>query len=404
MTLFAVVCALSFPTIHVGRIWFIYWTLPIPNQMLMWPQFKIPLLGDIPILGWLFRNTQTAKVRNNLVIFLTPHIIHGADDLAAVYAEKVKERDQFLENVYGSGFRDDDFYAMLPKEEDGVYTPDAKDEEEKQRREEMRREMYEEENRADSDPQAAKVDETPISIPASGNIDFKTIDRLPPDEQYRQLSLVLMIVGGAEQGLIEAIMPHADAESSANATNFDPDAYKTPLTRIVDQESMLSGAALLLRFARDSQDDIKARLADIYANNPDLVNMVDLNEITEDAIIIRNAIADSISYSGIADDEDLIAYLKVYRTRTISLRNMMEFEAFSVELDRLTLEAILAVGGKLDAYQRMFDEEVNSTGFSRQIESAEFIYNHDAEFDEKAGKMTEEIMRNVILQESQVDP
>ncbi len=47
MTLFAVVCALSFPTIHVGRIWFIYWTLPIPNQMLMWPQFKSPLLWDV---------------------------------------------------------------------------------------------------------------------------------------------------------------------------------------------------------------------------------------------------------------------------------------------------------------------------------------------------------------------
>ncbi len=47
MTLFAVACALSFPTIHVGRIWFIYWTLPIPNQMLMWPQFKSPLLWDV---------------------------------------------------------------------------------------------------------------------------------------------------------------------------------------------------------------------------------------------------------------------------------------------------------------------------------------------------------------------
>ncbi len=47
MTIFAVVCALLFPTIHVGRIWVIYWTLPIPNQMLMWPQFKSPLLWDV---------------------------------------------------------------------------------------------------------------------------------------------------------------------------------------------------------------------------------------------------------------------------------------------------------------------------------------------------------------------
>ena len=47
MTLFAVICALLFPTIHVGRVWVIYWTLPFPNQMEMWPQFKSPLLWDV---------------------------------------------------------------------------------------------------------------------------------------------------------------------------------------------------------------------------------------------------------------------------------------------------------------------------------------------------------------------
>jgi molybdopterin-containing oxidoreductase family membrane subunit len=47
MTLFAVVCALIWPTFHVGRVWVIYWTLPIPNQMEMWPQFKSPLLWDV---------------------------------------------------------------------------------------------------------------------------------------------------------------------------------------------------------------------------------------------------------------------------------------------------------------------------------------------------------------------
>lgn len=47
MTLFAVACALIFPGIHVGRIWVAYYMLPIPNQMLMWPQFRSPLLWDI---------------------------------------------------------------------------------------------------------------------------------------------------------------------------------------------------------------------------------------------------------------------------------------------------------------------------------------------------------------------
>ena len=46
MTLWAVVCALSFPTIHVGRIWLLYWVAPLPNQMAAWPNFKSPLLWD----------------------------------------------------------------------------------------------------------------------------------------------------------------------------------------------------------------------------------------------------------------------------------------------------------------------------------------------------------------------
>lgn len=47
MTIFAVMCALFFPTIHVGRIWLLYWVFPIPNQMSMWPNFRSPLLWDV---------------------------------------------------------------------------------------------------------------------------------------------------------------------------------------------------------------------------------------------------------------------------------------------------------------------------------------------------------------------
>ncbi|MCB1198316.1 MAG: polysulfide reductase NrfD [Deltaproteobacteria bacterium] len=47
MTIFAVMAALVFPSIHVGRVWAIYWTLPFPNQMQMWPNFRSPLLWDV---------------------------------------------------------------------------------------------------------------------------------------------------------------------------------------------------------------------------------------------------------------------------------------------------------------------------------------------------------------------
>ena len=36
---------------------------------------KVPLLGDIPLLGWLFRNTSRENAKEELLIFVTPKII-----------------------------------------------------------------------------------------------------------------------------------------------------------------------------------------------------------------------------------------------------------------------------------------------------------------------------------------
>ncbi len=47
MTLFAVLCALTYPGIHVGRVWVAYWMAPLPNQMDTWPNFRSPLLWDV---------------------------------------------------------------------------------------------------------------------------------------------------------------------------------------------------------------------------------------------------------------------------------------------------------------------------------------------------------------------
>jgi molybdopterin-containing oxidoreductase family membrane subunit len=47
MTIFAVMCALIFPGIHIGRPWLPYWMAPLPNQMDMWPQFRSPLMWDV---------------------------------------------------------------------------------------------------------------------------------------------------------------------------------------------------------------------------------------------------------------------------------------------------------------------------------------------------------------------
>ncbi len=47
MTIFAVVCAGTFPLIHVGRPWLAYWLFPYPNTMNVWPQFRSPLAWDV---------------------------------------------------------------------------------------------------------------------------------------------------------------------------------------------------------------------------------------------------------------------------------------------------------------------------------------------------------------------
>jgi molybdopterin-containing oxidoreductase family membrane subunit len=47
MTIFAVMCALLFPGIHVGRVWVAYWMLPVPLPQGVWPNFRSPLLWDV---------------------------------------------------------------------------------------------------------------------------------------------------------------------------------------------------------------------------------------------------------------------------------------------------------------------------------------------------------------------
>jgi molybdopterin-containing oxidoreductase family membrane subunit len=55
MTIFAVICALVFPGIHVGRVWVVFWLFPFPDQQLwMWPNFRSPLLWDVFTVGTYF--------------------------------------------------------------------------------------------------------------------------------------------------------------------------------------------------------------------------------------------------------------------------------------------------------------------------------------------------------------
>ena len=49
---------------------------------------KVPFLGDIPGLGWLFKTTTKSRKKTNLMILLTPHIIKDSADLATISDEQ----------------------------------------------------------------------------------------------------------------------------------------------------------------------------------------------------------------------------------------------------------------------------------------------------------------------------
>lgn len=64
-------------------------------------QSKVPLLGDIPLLGFFFRQTTKEMSKNNLLIFLTPHIMNDATDFTQILQAKIEQRNKFIEQNYG---------------------------------------------------------------------------------------------------------------------------------------------------------------------------------------------------------------------------------------------------------------------------------------------------------------
>ena len=59
---------------------------------------KVPLLGDIPILGYLFKYSTKQKKKTNLLILLTPYIVKDQLDLQAIRERKIREREEFVES------------------------------------------------------------------------------------------------------------------------------------------------------------------------------------------------------------------------------------------------------------------------------------------------------------------
>ena len=58
------------------------------------------MLGDIPVLGLLFRNSTKSTRKTNLLLILTPYIIRDQNDLRTVFERKMQERQEFLDRYF----------------------------------------------------------------------------------------------------------------------------------------------------------------------------------------------------------------------------------------------------------------------------------------------------------------
>ncbi len=57
---------------------------------------KLPLLGDLPLLGALFRSTKHVHSKSNLLIVITPHLIDDSAAGRALFERRMHEREEFL--------------------------------------------------------------------------------------------------------------------------------------------------------------------------------------------------------------------------------------------------------------------------------------------------------------------
>jgi len=60
---------------------------------------KVPLLGDIPILGWLFKSRTKGTDKTNLLLFFTPTIVKDDNDMSDIFFQKLKEREGVLKEI-----------------------------------------------------------------------------------------------------------------------------------------------------------------------------------------------------------------------------------------------------------------------------------------------------------------
>ena len=90
---------------------------------------KVPLLGDIPILGWLFKSKKTTKAKTNLVVFITPKVIRNVEDNSGVVNQNINDRIDFIQRSMSGRDPHGEVIDNLPRKRASESAPAEKVEE-----------------------------------------------------------------------------------------------------------------------------------------------------------------------------------------------------------------------------------------------------------------------------------
>ena len=57
-------------------------------------EYKVPCIGDVPGMGWLFKSRAKNREKTNLFVFMTPHVISHPQESEAIYRSKQEQMDR----------------------------------------------------------------------------------------------------------------------------------------------------------------------------------------------------------------------------------------------------------------------------------------------------------------------
>ena len=91
---------------------------------------KVPLLGDLPFIGALFRSTSNTKRKRNLMVFLKPTIIRDGESMDKISQDKYNyiRADEIRKREDGLDLMDSEKLPLLPKWNDSLELPPSFDE------------------------------------------------------------------------------------------------------------------------------------------------------------------------------------------------------------------------------------------------------------------------------------